>query len=422
MIKLLCVTGDIFPPKTGGDQAVFNAIRLLSSHVEMHVMVVGNHHPQTEKLVNIKNDLSLSDILYYNIKNKDKYEFVHQTSIRFKKLLQKLFGVQKDAINRELQLGVNLERNFRMYESINNYVRNNHIDIVQFEFGSSLFWAQGVLPGVKTVYVQHEIQYVVEKQRLPINPSTEDMLHWNICRRREIAMQNMYDAVITLSDEDKSDCQKDGVVVPVFASFAKVETRNYTSFVYDNKKEINLVFVGPEQHLPNKHGLKWFLDNVWPQIVDSYPHLLLKIVGKWSEVTATAWSSSYKNIVFLGFVDDLPSALQGNIMIVPIFEGSGIRMKILEAAYMCVPFISTTVGARGLGFVHNKTCVISDEAKDFTSQLNRMLNHPEMLNDMVSSALQHVHEYFSDNRFISSRMKCYESVVSSTSDISNCRR
>lgn len=41
MIKLLCVTGNVFQPKSGGDQAVYNAIRLLSGHVEMHVFILG---------------------------------------------------------------------------------------------------------------------------------------------------------------------------------------------------------------------------------------------------------------------------------------------------------------------------------------------------------------------------------------------
>ena len=37
MIKLLCVIGDVYPPQTGGDQAVFNALRLLQNNVDLHI-------------------------------------------------------------------------------------------------------------------------------------------------------------------------------------------------------------------------------------------------------------------------------------------------------------------------------------------------------------------------------------------------
>lgn len=411
MIKLLCVTGNVFQPKSGGDQAVYNAIRLLSGHVEMHVFIVDNKSLCADYLSQIKKDLSLSGIFCFNISIKDRYEKVHQLCKRMKKFIQKLAKLEKEAALRELNLDINLERNFNLYKAINDYVSNHTIDIVQFEFGSSLFWAQGVLPNVKLVYVQHEIQYVVERQRLGYNPSKTELFHWNICKRREIAMQNVYDAVITLSEEDKVDLKKDGVIVPIFASFAKVELRNYRYNLFNESSRINLVFVGPEKHSPNYNGLRWFLNNVWYSVLDTYPNIRLQVVGNWTNATISDLTNEYRNIDFLGFVENLSSVLQGNIMIVPIFEGSGIRMKILEAASMGIPFISSSIGARGLGFVDGRNCLISNDSNDFSEKIKLMLSDKKLLNKLATAAHHYVVESFSDERFVESRMICYNYIL-----------
>lgn len=410
MIKLLCVTGRLLPLASGGAQAVYNAIRLLSGHVVMHVFVVGYgaDNGSVEKMSEL---LPSARICYFDIRKKGRYERVHQACLHLRCVVQRMCGVRTIASTRELPLSVNLERQFNLYSALNAYIHTNDIDIVQFEFGSSLFWAQGITEKVKKVFVQHEIQYVVEHQRLGTHPSHDQLMHWGICRNREIIMQNGYDAVITLSEEDRQDCIRDGVKVPVYASFAKVEMREATPSDYRMAGQPNLVFVGPEGHIPNKHGMQWFLDEVWPVVLKERPQTRLSIVGNWSGNTITEWKRKYHQIAFCGFVDDLVQALQGNILIVPIFEGSGIRMKILEAANVGVPFISTTIGARGLGFTHGQNCWVADESDTFIAGVLRMLDDRNLLQKLASEAYAHVVAYFSDKRFVETRMRCYNEIM-----------
>lgn len=410
MIKLLCVTGRLFPLASGGGQAVYNAIRLLCNHVEMHVFVVG-YGPDNGSVEKMLELLPSAKACYFDMRQKDRYEKVHQACLRLRRIIQRVGRVRDVALTRELNLQVNLERHFNLYAALNAYIHTNDIDIVQFEFGSSLFWAQGITERVKKVFVQHEIQYVVEWQRLGLHPSHDQLMHWGICRNREILMQNGYDAVITLSEEDRQDCIHDGVKVPVYASFAKVEMREAIPLDYRMVGQPNLVFVGPEGHIPNRHGMQWFLDEVWSAVLTKRPQTRLFIVGNWSGNTRTAWERKYHHVEFCGFVDDLVQAMQGNILIVPIFEGSGIRMKILEAANVGVPFISTTIGARGLGFTHGENCWIADEANTFVEGLLQMLDDRDVLQRIAQTAHHHAHNHFSDERFVETRMKCYNEIM-----------
>lgn len=63
-------------------------------------------------------------------------------------------------------------------------------------------------------------------------------------------------------------------------------------------------------------------------------------------------------------------------MIVPIRIGSGIRMKLLEASNLGIPFVSTTVGAEGLPFKHKQDCLLADSVDSFVECILAMKELP----------------------------------------------
>ena len=94
------------------------------------------------------------------------------------------------------------------------------------------------------------------------------------------------------------------------------------------------------------------------------------------QIIGSGWPLSYEssNVKLLGFVDHLDEAICGSIMIVPILTGSGMRMKILEAAAMGVPFVTTSVGVEGLDFLNGDSCLIADGADAFAHALECLIN------------------------------------------------
>lgn len=43
-------------------------------------------------------------------------------------------------------------------------------------------------------------------------------------------------------------------------------------------QEKNLVFIGTMKYLPNSFGIKWFIDNVFPQVQKTFPDVKLYIL------------------------------------------------------------------------------------------------------------------------------------------------
>ena len=71
-------------------------------------------------------------------------------------------------------------------------------------------------------------------------------------------------------------------------------------------------------------------------------------------------------------MDNLADAIQGTIMIVPLKIGSGIRMKILEAAQLEVPVVATPVGSEGLPINDGKHAFITDDAETFVEDIFKL--------------------------------------------------
>ena len=135
---------------------------------------------------------------------------------------------------------------------------------------------------------------------------------------------------------------------------------------------MHLSFVGPDTHSPNFVGITWFLENCWFALREININYRLSIIGNWSQEHITEYTAKYPNVEFLGFVDNLGDSIRGTIMIVPITIGSGIRMKILEACSIGVPFVSTSVGAEGIPVEDGKDCFIADNPKSFVEKLYKL--------------------------------------------------
>jgi glycosyltransferase involved in cell wall biosynthesis len=61
------------------------------------------------------------------------------------------------------------------------------------------------------------------------------------------------------------------------------------------------------------------------------------------------------------------------LLVVPLREGAGTRLKILEALAYGVPVVSTTIGCEGLGLQTEREIIVADAATQFAHAIDRVL-------------------------------------------------
>ncbi|MBO7577375.1 MAG: glycosyltransferase family 4 protein [Prevotella sp.] len=393
----------IYPLDSGGAQAIFNGIEAVRHDYRVSIVYFEgrkDHHPkERQELARLLENVEI--LPYYYTPNR-LHKFKALESIVESKVLG---GMQewKDMCWADYHLPM-----AGYMEFVNQVIQEKSIDLVQLEMMESLPLVLSIPDNVKKVFVHHELRFIRNELKLKAMNTHNSFNQATVEMKRilEIGMLNRYDGVITLSDIDRLKLQEAGVRVPVYSSFAIVKQHRIGGQVIENSSHV-LSFVGPEYHTPNSQGLLWFLDYCWPVLKSKQRDYRLRIVGKWSESTRKVWQNCYDGIEFMGFVDDLAATLSGTTMIVPILEGSGIRMKILEAASMGVPVVTTSIGVEGLPLGNGVACMIGDNPDEFVNGIIS-LEKEECRQRLTAEAYKVVKEQYSMKALSQNRREIYQ--------------
>jgi len=105
----------------------------------------------------------------------------------------------------------------------------------------------------------------------------------------------------------------------------------YNHFNYHHQpptENKNILYLASRMEF-NVAGILWFLDIVWPMVIDKDATIRLLIGGT---VCERIPKGKYANIELLGRVNSLDDFYrQGDIVINPVFQGTGLKIKTFEA-------------------------------------------------------------------------------------------
>jgi glycosyltransferase involved in cell wall biosynthesis len=156
-------------------------------------------------------------------------------------------------------------------------------------------------------------------------------------------------------------------------------------FGIDPGKDINkavllefpsLFSLGSMNWIPNQEGIRWFLQDVWPDVHNQFPDLKYYLAGR--EMPEWMHSLKLPNVIVLGEVEDAGEFLASkSVMIVPLFSGSGIRVKIIEGMSAGKTIISTSIGAEGIHYTNRENILIADAPCEFFEMISICVTNPE---------------------------------------------
>ncbi len=176
------------------------------------------------------------------------------------------------------------------------------------------------------------------------------------------------------------------------------------------KKKYNkkILYIGNLSWKSNMDGLNWFVNDVFPILKKSISEITLTIVGGGCE------NNPFKDIVgieYLGYVKDISNIYDNySVFIVPLKEGSGIRIKILEAFNNEIAVVSTTLGCDTIGAESDKEIMIADTNEDFADAIIKLLNNKQFNEKICKQAKQLLMNKFS----LDARQEEFKQILSKT--------
>ncbi|MFX1258854.1 MAG: glycosyltransferase family 4 protein, partial [Promethearchaeota archaeon] len=163
-------------------------------------------------------------------------------------------------------------------------------------------------------------------------------------------------------------------------------------------------------NLPNRKAIKIIKDQISPRIKDN--EILFLIAGKMPPF------KNKKNLKFLGFLDDLRYLLYAaDIAIVPIFRGSGVRIKMIDYLSAKLPMISTEQANLGLIFENNIHGYIVSNKEPIEDMINKILelkNNPEKINKIKNNLQKLLEEKYNWDKILKELEKKYLQILKRT--------
>lgn len=157
-----------------------------------------------------------------------------------------------------------------------------------------------------------------------------------------------------------------------------------------------LVFVGRYSYSPNAVAAHLLIEEIFPRLQVQYSDCSLLLVGSSPTPQMLSAAQAHANITVTNRVEDVrPYLALATVVIVPLLEGGGTRLKILEAFAAGRPVVSTTKGAEGLLVEDGQHLLIRDGVDQLVSGVDDLWSDSSLRADIAEKAYQLVQRQYS---------------------------
>jgi glycosyltransferase involved in cell wall biosynthesis len=146
---------------------------------------------------------------------------------------------------------------------------------------------------------------------------------------------------------------------------------------------------------PNAEGARAFVSNGWPRVAARVPGARLRVVGKDLSLDLEH-SIRAAGGEPVGYVDSItPEYAVATVLVVPLWVGAGVRVKIVEALGAGPVVVSTPLGAEGLGLERDRHFVEAGTPEELGEAVARLLLAPELARAIADEGRRFAQERFS---------------------------
>ncbi len=238
-------------------------------------------------------------------------------------------------------------------------------------------------PWISIVYRAHNIEFSIWEQIIP-HSSIFKKLYLDVqvarLRHEEIRLINNADAIVFISLPDMHRVTQELVKLEnTIVLSTTIPLVRIPRQIQPGGRFV-LGFLGDLDWQPNRQGIRWFVKHVLPHLSEN---IHLTIAGK----SRRPYRFESNRIYYRGRVEEVSSFYDSiDAAIVPIFIGSGIRIKVLEAISYGVPIISTELGIAGLGMTAGTHFLQAESIDEWIELLNKTSLDSAYLYDFALNA------------------------------------
>ena len=286
-------------------------------------------------------------------------------------------------------------------------LQENNFDIIIFETIYLAVYADIIrkYSNAKLVLRAHNIEHTIWKRLSDNLPLGIKKIYLSILTKQleqfEIKSIPKFDAILCISSVDKKWFENRSHSIPVktIPFGIDMDERVHEKPTFSTK---NIFYIGSMDWYPNLEGVCWFLKNIWQSVHKKYPELIFRIAGRNIPEALKAIDTS--GIEIVGEVENAQQFMEENgILVVPLWSGSGVRIKIIEAMSVGKLVITTSIGAEGIEAKDKEDILIANTSHEFIKAIDFCMENP-LPCEKIASGAQHLIRQYHNNAAIGKKL------------------
>ncbi len=294
-----------------------------------------------------------------------------------------------------------------------NHLKQNTYDVIQLEGLYVLPYVDVIRKYSKALisYRAHNVEHEIWERVLRQEISTYKKIYLKSLIKRltkfEKKLLNTYDVIVPITERDEKKLNNMGNKKLSFVSKTGID---FDTIKINNKNTDypSIFHIGALDWAPNQEGLKWFFNKVWQQVINKKPDLKIYIAGRNAPKNFEYFLKSQKNTIYLGEIDNAHKFINSKaVMIVPLFSGSGLRIKIIEGMSLGKVIISKSIGAEGINITNKKNILIANNSNDFVNNIVDICYDYKKYNYIKNNAIEFSRVNFDINKISNDLVNFY---------------
>lgn len=400
LLKILQICNKApYPANDGSSIAIYNMAKgLIANNADLHLLTI-----------NTKKHLKPDSGIPEDFKVKSHYTSVYRnTNTSATGAFFNLFTGNSYFVSRFY---------FKAFEDkLISVLKNNAFDIIQLEglfMGVYIDTIRKYSKG-KIVLRAHNIEHFIWNRHISREKMSPKKLYLIIQNRRlrafEMEVLDKVDAVVPITRSDEEELRKLGCKKPLFSCITGVDVNEYQQKLNLNTKAKTLFYFGSMDWMPNQEAVTWFLENCWDAVHKAVPEAKFIIAGR--GMPLHFFHITRPNVLIVENVENGKAFFQQHqVMVVPLWSGSGLRIKIIEGMAYGKAIVSTSIGAEGINYTDRENILIADNAEDFTRCAIELLINKDTRQTIETAAAGFAHREFDNLQVVATLVRFYKNLL-----------
>ncbi|WP_055685361.1 glycosyltransferase family 4 protein [Loktanella sp. 5RATIMAR09] len=157
-----------------------------------------------------------------------------------------------------------------------------------------------------------------------------------------------------------------------------------------------ILFVGHLGYPPNVVAAKRLLDRIFPQIRKVLPEATMQLCGRTPKKRLIKAASKAEGVTLIANPQELTTYYNhATVVLVPLTEGGGTRLKVLEAMALGLPVVATAKAVEGLAVTPGQTFLLAETDAAFVEAVQRLSAEPKLAMQLADAGLRYVYDHHS---------------------------